>query len=224
MKKKEVHAWKGIDQVLPKAPPSSSRPLLRSCASRSLHILCALHLSWWLTISRRKFELPSTKDVRISGISLHHFRQYVQNIMLFCSSNCSQLNWSSQLGLNLPPLRLVTVVPPWAGRCWGLEERVTVSWRSVLSGNRATICRRLVLSCTELQPCWVSRYICRVLLTVDGSEVGGQGLFGCTSDSLWECCGCCCWCGKPISGGKWGWCCVCCGIVPCLVSHPTVFC
>ena len=73
-----------------------------SFSSLSRHILCALHLSWWLTISNRKLEFPSTKDVLISGISPLHFRQWMQNMILLISSNCSQLNCSSQFGLNLP--------------------------------------------------------------------------------------------------------------------------
>lgn len=73
-----------------------------SFSSRSRHILCALHLSWWFTISNRKLEFPSTKDVLISGISPLHFRQWVQNMMLLISSYWSQLNCSSQFGRNLP--------------------------------------------------------------------------------------------------------------------------
>lgn len=71
------------------------------------HSLCALHLSWWFRISRRKFELPSTKDVRISGISLHHFRQNVQNMTPVTASYFNQSNSSSQFGRNRPPLRWV---------------------------------------------------------------------------------------------------------------------
>lgn len=81
-----------------------------SCFSR--HIRCALHRSWWLRISRRKFELPSTKDVRMSGISLHHFRQYVQYMTPDSASNCSQSNISNQFGRKRPPLRGVVVA--WA--------------------------------------------------------------------------------------------------------------
>uniref|UniRef100_A0A8W7NYW9 Uncharacterized protein n=1 Tax=Anopheles coluzzii TaxID=1518534 RepID=A0A8W7NYW9_ANOCL len=67
-----------------------------SDASRSVQSRCALHLSWWFTISSRKFELPSTNDVRMSGMSPHQRRQYMQYI---------QSNWSSQFSRKRPPLR-----------------------------------------------------------------------------------------------------------------------
>lgn len=73
--------------------------------SLAIHNRCALHLSWWLTISRRKLQLPSANDVRMSGMLPLHLRQYLQNIMLCCSSYCSHMYASNQPGRKRPPLR-----------------------------------------------------------------------------------------------------------------------
>lgn len=102
--------------------------------SRSRHILCALHLSWWLTISRRKLELPSANDVRMSGISLAHRRQYKQNIMFFSPSNCNHLNCVNQLGRKRPPLRdIFAALDKVAVTGLGLGDRMTHRWRFCVS-------------------------------------------------------------------------------------------
>lgn len=79
--------------------------------SLATHNLCALHLSWWFTISNRKLLLPSANDVLISGISLLHFRQNLQYIMFRRSSYCNHTYESSQFGLKREPLRPT-------GFCW----------------------------------------------------------------------------------------------------------
>lgn len=104
--------------------------------SFSLHSLCTLHLSWWLTISNLKLPFPSTKEVRISWISCDHFLQYIQNIIFCFSSYLSQENCSNQFCRNLPPFRfwvlgnealLVATVEDVVATLTGFEVWITLS-------------------------------------------------------------------------------------------------
>lgn len=118
------------------------------CISRSLHILCALHLSWWFTISKRKLEFPSTKEVRMSGISFDQRLQYVQYMKLLSSSCLSHANWSNQFGRKRPPFRVVVLLDAAPGLLLMAVELTIVDCRCV--GDNCGPYNRLSISAEYL--------------------------------------------------------------------------